>query len=738
MGAMMVGVLEDIRIDSDSWDTQLDDLLNTRCARPFDLLGWHPDRRGRGLVLRIWRPDASTVDVVDELTGKHYGLATGIVPGLFELTFPDISEPPAYHLQVTNAQHHQFSVNDPYQFASLCRTEPVIRQYWLHHTLGAHILSVTVSGHSYYGVMFRLYAPHARSISVIGSFNHWDGRLHQMASSQSGIWRLFVPDVKEGDLYKFELKDQNGQLLPHKADPFSAFAEQPPGNASIVYNPEKYEWQCEQWHQSQGVDRPVSIYEVHLGSWKKRKGSQLLSYCDLAQELVSYVKKMGFTHVEFLPLHEHPFNGSWGYQPVGLFAPTSRYGDPDELKALIDQFHEAGIGVILDWVPAHFPSDNHGLAYFDGSHLYEYADPHRGWHPDWQTHIYNYGSPSVRNFLISNALFWFEQFRVDGLRVDAVASMLYLDYSRGEGEWEPNILGGNEHLEAVQFIKELNETVYQNYPDAMMIAEESTSWPGVSMPTYDNGLGFGYKWNMGWMNDTLNYMTRYPEHRRYHHDQILFSMVYNYSEHFILPLSHDEVVHGKGTLLSRMPGDEWQQFANLRALYGYMFGHPGKKLLFMGAELGSRREWNHDDQLDWFLPGENEYSRGLNTMVKQLNVCYQSLPALWHSDYDPVGFQWLITDDDSQSVIAFSRHTFSDTPVVVICNFTPVVRQNYRLGVPEAGTWREVFNTDSREFSGSGVMNPSLLVTEPLPMHHQLHSLGLTLPPLATVYLHLV
>ncbi|MFK0571920.1 1,4-alpha-glucan branching protein GlgB [Endozoicomonas sp.] len=732
----MADALKNIRIDSDSWDTLLDDLLNTRCARPFDLLGWHPARNGSGQLLRIWRPDAVRVEVVDELSGCRHGDAVGIAPGLFELILSGSSEVFAYHLLVTNAQSHQFPVHDPYQFASVCGTEPGIRHYWLHHSLGAHKFSATISGHNYHGVMFRLYAPHARSVSVIGSFNHWDGRLHQMASSENGIWRLFIPDVKEGDLYKFELKDQRGQLLPHKADPFSAFAEQPPGNASIVYDPERYQWQCREWHQHQGLDRPVSIYEVHPGSWRKGKGGELLGYGELAQELVPYIKNMGFTHVEFLPLHEHPFTGSWGYQPVGLFAPTSRYGNPDELKALIDQFHKAGIGVILDWVPAHFPSDNHGLAHFDGSHLFEYADPQRGWHPDWQTLIYNYGSSMVRNFLISNALFWFEQFHVDGLRVDAVASMLYLDYSRGEGEWEPNVFGGNEHLEAVQFIKELNEAVYQNYPDAMVIAEESTSWPGVSMPTYDNGLGFGYKWNMGWMHDTLNYMCRYPEHRRYHHDQILFSMVYNYSEHFILPLSHDEVVHGKGTLLSRMPGDEWQQFANLRALYGFMFGHPGKKLLFMGAELGSRREWNHDGQLDWFLLEESEYSRGLNVMVRELNGCYQSLPALWQSDYDTEGFQWLVTDDDSQSVIAFSRHTFNAPPVVVICNFTPVVRHHYRLGVPEAGTWKEVFNTDSLEFGGSGVVNPSSLTAEPLlPMHHQMYSLELTLPPLAMVYL---
>lgn len=676
------------------------------------------------------------------------GEAERISPGLFELVMPNCTAAISYRLLVTNAQKHVFEVLDPYQFDAFCRSEPDIEPYWLYRQLGSHLMSVPLLekrgergskswpediGEGVKGVMFRVYAPNARSVSIIGSFNHWDGRFHQMASSDTGIWRLFIPGVAEGELYKYELKNQQGELLPHKADPFETYAEQAPGNASIVYDPGRYEWQSRVWRSHSGMDRPVSIYEVHFGSWKKKEGA-VLSYRELAGQLIPYVKKMGFTHIECLPVHEHPFTGSWGYQPVGLFAATSRYGSPDDFKAFIDQCHQEGIGVILDWVPAHFPSDSHGLARFDGTALYEYEDPRRGWHPDWQTFIYDYGRSEVRHYLISNALYWFEQFHVDGLRVDAVASMLYLDYSRNEGEWEPNILGGNEHLEAVEFIKELNEAVYLHFPDCMMIAEESTNWPDVSQPTYDNGLGFGYKWNMGWMHDSLAYMARYPEHRCYHHDQILFSMVYFYSEHFILALSHDEVVHGKGSLLGKMPGDEWQQYANLRAYYGFMYGHPGKKLLFMGGEIGSRKEWNHDSELDWPLLQNSAYAQGLNRMVRELNGCYQSSPALWCSDYHPGGFHWLIIDDRDQSVFAFCRTSCEVQPVVVICNMTPVVRHHYRVGVPVAGRWREIFNTDRAEYQGSGVTNGSI-DSEGVAMHQQQQSLVLTLPSLATIYL---
>ena len=715
-------------------DDLVKDLLNTRCSNPFSVLGWHELPGEDGLLLRIWRPDARRVVVTEVSTGHGLGEATSISPGLFELALPDHKTRCAYRLKVTNAQGHEFEAVDPYLFNQVCFERLPDDFCHLYRFMGAKLTTIRLPDHHYTGVMFRVFAPNALSVSVIGSFNHWDGRFHQMARREDGLWSLYIPGVEEGAIYKFEIRDQSGQLLPHKSDPFSDYMEQAPGNASIVYDCTTYKWQDHQWHDHAGVDRAVSIYEIHLGSWRRKEG-RCLTYQELADELIPYIQEMGFTHIECLPLHEHPFTGSWGYQPVGLFAPTSRYGNPDDFKAFVDRCHQAGVGVILDWVPAHFPADSHGLARFDGTCLYEYEDPKRGWHPDWQTHIYDFGKPEVRHFLISNAIYWLEQFHVDGLRVDAVASMLYLNYSRGEGEWEPNHMGGNEHLEAVQFLMELNDAVYERFPDRMMIAEESSSWTGVSIPTYENGLGFGYKWNMGWMHDSLEFMKRLPVHRSHHHDQMMFSMVYNYDEHFILPLSHDEVVHGKGALLSRMPGDEWQKFANLRAYYGFMFGHPGKKLLFMGAEIGSEREWNHDSELDWHLLTENAYCEGLKYYLQSLNGFYQKHSALWHSDYDPCGFQWLITDDWQQSVFAFARFTGDSSPVVVISNLTPVVRNNYRIGVPEKGSWKELLNSDAVAFGGGGIINSGELVTENEPMHHQQQSLVLTLPPLATFFL---
>ena len=717
-----------------SHDALIEDLFNSRCATPFDLLGWQPASCGDGMLLRIWRPDANSITVIDELSGHSLGEACSIGPGLFELDFPDRKTGCPYRLKITNAQRHEFELKDAYQFSGSCFHPVDMQSHRLYEYMGARLQRVKLGQQEYSGVMFRVYAPAARSVSVIGSFNHWDARYHPMHVTDEGIWELFIPDITAGELYKFEIRNQQNQLLPHKADPYGLFAEQPPGNASIIYDSNVYQWQDQDWKSHSNLERAVSIYEVHLGSWRKKEG-RWLTYRELAEELIPYVLEMGFTHIECLPLHEHPFTGSWGYQPVGLFAPTSRYGHPDSFKFFVDRCHQADIGVIIDWVPAHFPADAHGPERFDGTCLYEYEDPKRGWHPDWQTHIYDYGKSEVRNFLISNALFWLEHYHVDGLRVDAVASMLYLDYSRGDGEWEPNCLGGNEHLEAVQFLKELNEAVYTNFPDKMMIAEDSSSWPGVSMPTYDNGLGFGYKWNMGWMHDSLEYMKRFPEHRSHHHDQMMHSISYFYSEHFILPLSHDEVVHMKGTLLSRMPGDEWQKYANLRAYYGFMFGHPGKKLLFMGAETGSTKEWNHDDQLDWALLKENAYSRGLQAMLRVLNQFYQSQKALWHADYDQAGFQWLIQDDWQQSVYAFCRHSVNAPPVIVISNLTPVVRENYRIGVPQAGQWVEAFNTDAIVYGGGGVGNDNLLATEDQPAHWQNQSFRLTLPPLATVFL---
>ena len=719
-----------------SHDALIEDLFNSRCAAPFDLLGWQPASFGNGMLLRIWRPDARHITVIEDSSGNILGETESIGPGLFELHVPDRESGCPYRLKIINVQRHEFEINDPYQFSNVHFHPVDMQSHRLYEYMGARLITARLEDQEYPGVFFRVHAPNARSVSLIGSFNHWDVRFHPMHISDEGIWELFIPDISAGELYKFEIRDQQSQLLPHKADPFGLFAEQPPGNASIIYDSNAYQWQDQSWKSHSGLERAVSIYEVHLGSWRK-KDDRWLTYEELAEQLIPYVQEMGFTHIECLPMHEHPFTGSWGYQPVGLFAPTSRYGNPDGFKYFVDRCHQAGIGVIVDWVPAHFPADAHGLERFDGTCLYEYEDPKRGWHPDWQTHIYDYGKSEVRNFLISNALFWLEQYHVDGLRVDAVASMLYLNYSRAEGEWEPNCLGGNEHLEAVQFLKELNEAVYFNFPDSMMIAEDSSSWPGVSMPTYDNGLGFGYKWNMGWMHDSLEYMKRFPEHRCHHHGQMMHSMTYFYGEHFILPLSHDEVVHMKGTLLSRMPGDEWQKHANLRTYLGFMFGHPGKKLLFMGSEIGSTREWNHDDQLDWSLLEENAYCRGLQLMVKTLNRFYQSRPALWHADYDQSGFQWLIQDDWQQSVYAFCRASGDASPVIIISNLTPTVRENYQIGVPHVGNWAEAFNSDAVCYGGGGVYNGDHLSTENKPMHQQNQSITITLPPLATIFLEL-
>ncbi|MTI13922.1 1,4-alpha-glucan branching protein GlgB [Sansalvadorimonas verongulae] len=720
-----------------------DDLGHSRCAQPFNILGVQK-RPGEGMVsVRVWYPEAMWLRILDNVNDKVVGdmEPSSLVTGLFELTVPEDDLPSVYIVEGESANEGLFEFIDPYQFGGDCLRQGDIDYYHLHHHLGAHVHEHACQDRAgnpltLAGVLFKVYAPRARSISVIGSFNYWDGRTHPMSSGEGGIWRLFVPDAKIGDLYKFEIRNQKGELLPYKADPFGFYAEQAPGNASIVYDNHRYQWQSQ--NRKSGSDniqnRPVSIYEVHAGSWKKEQG-YCLTYKTLAEQLIPYVVDMGFTHIEFLPLMEHPFTGSWGYQPVGLFAPTSRYGAPDDFKCFVDQCHENGIGVIMDWVPAHFPEDGHGLSLFDGTALYEYGDPKRGWHPDWKTLIFDYGKPFVRQFLISNALFWFEHYRIDGLRVDAVASMLYLDYSRNEGEWERNIYGGNEHLEAVSFLKELNETVFCHYPHAMMIAEESTSWPGVSQPTWDNGLGFNFKWNMGWMHDSLNYFSRPTEYRKYHHNELIFSMVYHYSEHFVLPVSHDEVVHGKGTLLTRMPGDEWQRFANLRAYLGFMYAHPGKKLLFMGTEFGTHLEWNHDGELDWWLIKENQFCPGVSSLIRDLNRLYKEHSALWELDYEQDGFQWVINDDNEQSVIALLRRDTGHKALLVICNLTPVVRHNYSVGVPQAGTWKEMLNTDGECYGGSGVTNPDVIVSNDEPLHGHPFSLRLTLPPLATLYL---
>lgn len=592
--------------------------------------------------------------------------------------------------------------------------------------LGAHI----VEG----GVHFAVWAPSATKVSVVGDFNDWDGTRNPLhPRGTSGIWETMVEGAKQGALYKYEIHDAEGQLLPQKADPYAFYAECRPDTASVIWPMPRIANRLS--HTAQTIHDPVSIYEVHLGSWKRAEGNRFLTYRELAEDLVPYVAEMGFSHIELLPISEHPFDGSWGYQPTSLFSPTSRYGTPEDFLAFIEAAHNAGLKVIIDWVGGHFPDDPHGLADFDGSHLYNHSDPRQGQHRDWNTLIYNYGRTEVSNFLLANALFWCERYGIDGLRVDAVASMIYLDYSRAEGEWIPNRYGGNENLEATAFLRRMNETVYEHYPNAMTVAEESTAWPQVSHPTRSGGLGFGYKWNMGWMHDTLNYMSLDPIHRKYHHHQLTFGLLYGFSENFILPLSHDEVVHGKGSLLRRMPGDDWQKFANLRAYFAFMWTHPGKKLLFMGGEFAQWDEWNHDKSLDWHLM-QYEPHKGVQSLVRDLNDLYRRLPALHHYDCQQEGFEWLESDAGEDSVLSYMRKGKSSNElVVVVCNFTPVVRYDYRIPVPKAGVYYEVLNTDSDYYGGSNVGNQGESVSQNVPHHGREHSLSLTLPPLATIVL---
>jgi 1,4-alpha-glucan branching enzyme len=605
----------------------------------------------------------------------------------------------------------------------------------LHHRLGAH--PVTHDGAA--GVRFALWAPNAERVHVFGDFNGWARDQYPLAAraDHSGIWEGFVPRVKAGALYKFLVGTRRGHAL-EKADPFARAAETPPGTASRVWQ-DDYHWGDAAWMQSRrernALDAPMSVYELHLGSWRRTADApaRMLSYRELAETLPDYVAGLGFTHVEFMPVMEHPFYGSWGYQCTGFFAPTARYGTPADFKALVDALHRRGIGVILDWVPSHFPNDAHGLAHFDGTHLFEHADPRQGFHPEWKSHIFNYGRNEVRAFLGSSALFWLEEFHADGLRTDAVASMLYLDYARAPGEWIPNEHGGRENLEAIGFLRQLNEAVYRDFPDTQVIAEESTAWPMVSRPVYLGGLGFGLKWNMGWMHDTLNYCKLDPIHRKFHHERLAFSLWYAFTENFVLPLSHDEVVHGKGSLIGRMPGDEWQQFANLRLLFGYMWAHPGKKLLFMGGEFGQRREWNHDASLDWHLL-EQPFHAGLQLWISDLNRAYREQPALYEADFRNEGFEWVDRTNHEQSVLSFLRWDGARRrPVLTVCNFTPVPRHNVRCGVPFPGRWREILNSDSRHYGGSGQGNLGGHEAAPFPAQGQYHSLHLTLPPLGCV-----
>jgi 1,4-alpha-glucan branching enzyme len=601
----------------------------------------------------------------------------------------------------------------------------------LYEKLGSHIL--TVDGTE--GVYFAVWAPNADKVSVMGDFNDWNDDVHVLSPrwDKSGIWEGFIPGVRQGALYKYCIISKDNNFRTEKRDPFAFYSEIPPNTASIVHNLD-YKWKDKKWmttrQQKNALSSPISVYEVHLGSWRK-KGGKFLNYREAAKELVKYLHDMNFTHVEFLPLMEHPFYGSWGYQTIGYFSPTSRYGVPQDLMYLVDYLHQKGFGVIFDWVPSHFPSDGHGLAYFDGTHLFEHADPRQGFHPDWKSFIFNYGRNETRCFLISNALFWLDKYHIDGLRVDAVASMLYLDYSRKEGEWIPNEYGGRENIEAVNFLKKLNMEIYKNYPDVQMIAEESTAWPMVSRPTSMGGLGFGMKWNMGWMHDTLDYFSRDPLYRKYHQNQLTFSAVYAFTENFVLSLSHDEVVHGKGSLLNKMPGDDWQKFANLRLLYGYMCAHPGKKLLFMGQEFGQRSEWNHEQELDWDILQHNSHEQ-LQRWVKELNYMYKTEPALYENDFNKDGFEWMDFSDWERGVLSFTRQDISKKKtILVVCNFTPVPHHNYKIGIPFGGFWKELLNSDAKEYGGSGQGNLGGVQSSPIPSKGKYHSLSLTIPPLS-------
>ncbi len=661
--------------------------------------------------------------------------------GVWEGVVEGESVPLAYELEASYPGGETVTVQDPYRFPPTLGDVDLHligegRHQTLYEQLGAHPRELD----GVEGVAFAVWAPAAKGVSVVGDFNAWDGRIHPMRSlGSSGIWELFVPDVPEWSTYRFEIRTQSDDLRV-KSDPFAFHTETPPANASKVFR-SRHEWGDAGWVEaragSEPLAEPMSIYEVHLGSWRTNplEGNRPLNFTELADELSAYANDLGFTHVELLPVMEHPFSGSWGYQVTGYYAPTSRFGTPDDFRTFVDRLHGNGVGVILDWVPAHFPRDDWALARFDGSALYEHEDPRRGAHPDWGTLVFNFGRSEVRNFLLSNAVYWLEEMHADGLRVDAVASMLYLDYSRKAGEWVPNEFGGREDLDAVAFLKELNELVYGREPGIVSAAEESTAWPGVSKPTYVGGLGFGFKWNMGWMHDTLEYFRKEPIHRRYHHHQLTFSLMYAFSENFILPLSHDEVVHGKGSLLQKMPGDRWQQLANLRALYAYMWAHPGKKLLFMGQELAQPEEWNYRESLPWHLLEHAEHA-GVQALVRELNRVYRAEPALWEVDSDSAGFRWLEANDASANVVAFARLSRdARRSLVCVCNLSPVPRESYRVGLPAPGRWREVLNTDSAFYGGSDVGNLGGVACEEVPWHDQPYSATMTLPPLGVVWL---
>jgi 1,4-alpha-glucan branching enzyme len=717
---------------------ELNSFLNGTHSDPFRVLG--PHRVGDDLQIRVFRPDARNIAVVPNREATRPITAEKIQgDGFFCATVPGATRDLDYRLRVTKLDGSEFLTRDPYSYGPIIGEVDLHLfaegQHWkIYEKFGAHLRTFGDTA----GVYFAVWAPNAQRVAVVGDFNDWDRRINPMRKLiGSGVWELFVPGIKQGEHYKFEIRSQTGAVLL-KSDPFAFFNQPGKSTASLVYDLERYTWSDAEWMEARRMKNwpqsPISIYEVHLGSWRRKaeEGNRQLSYLELAETLLPYVLEMGYTHIELLPIAEHPFEGSWGYQVTNYYAPTSRFGPPDDFRHFIDKCHQAGIGVIMDWVPAHFPKDAHALAEFDGTDLYEHLDPRQGEHQDWGTLIFNYGRSEVRNFLIGNALFWLDKYHIDGLRVDAVASMLYLDYSRKPGQWIPNVYGGRENLDAIYFLKRFNEVCYERFPGLITIAEESTAWPGVTRPTYLGGLGFGFKWNMGWMHDFLHYMSIDPIYRKYHHSNITFSLLYAFTEHFILVLSHDEIVYGKRSLVSKMPGDEWQKFANLRMFLAWMYGHPGKKLLFMGGEFGQRNEWNHDTSLDWDLAQLPRHD-GLRRLVQHLNHTYKTEPALWDQDDTYEGFDWIDFHDADNSVVAFLRKSRAGDLIAFVVNATPVVHHNYRLGVPEGGFWREIINTDAETYGGSNVGNYGGVQSEDVTWMGREHSLLIHLPPLATL-----
>lgn len=720
-------------------------LVTAEHSNPCEFLGPHPAsvNEAHSIVIRVLAPDAGEAWIVPDTLGAQAVRMNRLhESGLFEAALDAPKGIPPYRIRVIDSQGTVTERHDPYAFP------PIVSGHDLHlfaegtlfkayNTLGAHIRTVN----KVTGIHFVVWAPNAKRVSVVGEFNGWDGRSHQMVSRDAtGLWELFIPDLPRDTLYKYEIRSESQEAPFLKADPYAFAAELRPRTASIVHDLSTYEWDDHDWMENRArldpLTAPMSIYEVHLGSWMRvpEEGGRWMTYRELADKLIQYVTHMGYTHIELLPVTEHPFDGSWGYQATGYFAPTSRHGSPEDFMAFVDAAHQAGIGVIMDWAPAHFPDDAHGLAWFDGTHLYDHEDPRLGYHPEWNSRIFNYGRVEVKNFLLNSALFWLDTYHIDGLRVDAVASMLYRDYARKPGEWIPNQFGGNENLEAVSFLKELNVLVHQEHPGAITLAEESTAWLGVSKPTYAGGLGFTFKWNMGWMHDMLNYFEKDSIHRKYHQNQITFGLLYAFSENFVLVLSHDEVVHGKKSLLDKMPGDHWQRFANLRALYGYMYSHPGKNMLFMGGEFGQWWEWNHDDSLQWHLCQSEEHL-GLQRYVRDLNRLYRNEPSLYEVDYDWTGFQWIDFSDAENSVIAFIRKAKDpNNQLVCICNFTPIPRHGYRIGVPTLGWYRELLNSDAQVYGGSNLGNGGGIMAEPFAAHGLPNSIVVTLPPLSVLY----